>query len=145
MILRFVKIPVLKALCRKGLRGPKPLHRPPVTADPFAVQFQLPDAAAARAVSRPVAAGIKRLSAADAYVIGSIPVNLQRERMISRQNGIPKVPAQQGSCNELGAGDEIPVIQQQAVAVIIVGTLFPYQPFHTGSLGFRQPDDLTHG
>jgi len=101
-----------------------------------------PDGAAAfRAVLLPVAAGSKELPASIAEPC-ALPVNVGIECLVGGQNRQPEVLAQQRIGNRLHAHAALAVVQQQAVAAIIVGAQPPDQPVAACPLGGRQALDL---
>ena len=101
-----------------------------------------PDGAAAfRAVLLPVAAGSKGLSASVADPC-ALPVNVGVEYLVGGQNRPPKVLAQKRIRNHLHAHAALAVVQQQAVAAIIVGAQPPDQSVAACPLGGCQAFDL---
>ena len=98
-------------------------------------------AAAFRAVLLPVAAGSKGLSTPVAEPC-ALPVNIGAEYLVGGQNRPPEVLAQQRIGNRLHAHAAFAIVQQQAVAAIVVGAQPPDQPVTACPLGGRQALDL---
>ena len=101
-----------------------------------------PDGAPAfRAVFLPVAAGSKGLSAPFAEPC-ALPVNVGVKCLIGGQNRSPKVLTQQRIGNHLHAHAALAVVQQHAIATVVVGAQPPDQPVAACPLGGRQAFDL---
>ena len=101
-----------------------------------------PDGATAfRAVLLPVAAGSKGLSASVAEPCALL-VNIGVECLVGGQNRPPEILAQQRIGNHLHAHAALAVVQQQAVAAIIVGAQPPDQSVAACPLGGCQAFDL---
>ena len=125
----------------------------PVFCRPFPLAFPRPIGGADRTKNRVLFGGLKRLAASGAGLYSGSAYDLFVQFHIGGQDGSFEIAAHQGIGDGLGANTDVPIIQQEAVPAVMVGSqaadelLGPAGLFivHTGqvchqrlsSLGFR--------
>jgi hypothetical protein len=116
-----------KALKNQGRLGPKALHTSPMSAHPFTGLSPPLLLGAIRAVFGPVGFGDVPAAAQDAF-LHVLPVEQGgAQTFIQRQHSGPKPATNQGVRNRLWADTFLPIVQQEAVAVLVIAAAM-YQP-----------------
>ena len=123
---------------------PKASHDTPFLPHPVAGLSASDNRPAFVAVFGLVALGMEYLSALTARTGIWRAEDVSVELAIPGQHRVYEVPAQEGSGYELGAGNKIPIVQQQAVAVHAVGAMPVYALIYGAGLLMGHSYDLSH-